>query len=794
MTHGTNIASDATLLHTIEYLDPIEYLGGNRRIVVDTSALLESRSGYAGGVPQLVMNCENALADNPLVIPKAVLNELTKQTSARRARLDPELAERARLAKAFVQDLVEDGLATTEFGGKRDAEADPEFSTIARVATEMGWEVLFLSADNTVKLEVRLLGKKSNLAHTAGVVNADGVVEVESPAYLLKKGMDKRRTLADKRGRADEYDRLSAALRAWPDAFGLRPKQQQLAQPAGESSHEGRPPAQPFAKSSELKPLDQVIDVRSFPGEGDEVDFNRPGAQGRLVLGERMSRGKEGYVYAIEDEPHLVAKIFKRGKVTTHRRDKVELMVQHAVAVPGICFPESTLSYEGSFVGYVMPRAQDAHVLGDTIFIPQELERLHPGWTRRDLIDICLAFLKQVKTLHDLNILIGDINPNNVMLGNQKDAWIIDVDSVQIEGYPCPVGWDEFTAPEILGGVHGLRSIEHENFAVAVMLFMIMMTGTFPYENSGSDDTIQNIQSGLFPYGYDGRSERELQPPLRWLYVWSHLSRELKRLFWNSFHRDGAHYQPANRVTVDEWIAAFEGFNKNLAYRGVDPQSLEIFPIRRKAEGGAKLSDCPRCGGKKLISQYSVGDDLDKEFRTPSLCNDCLPKCATCGEPREDEALEGGVCAPCRRRDGEAAWRAKRDAERVKKEAERAAREAARAAKEAERAAKAEAERAEKDAERARRESLDPTRLCERCGNPYISIGEIEWLNARGIRIRPVHKHSDSRCVASPSPAHPVGKPSSGAASKPQVATRTPAATAPRESLGQRIARWFKNW
>ena len=78
MTHGTNIASDATLLHTIEYLDPIEYLGGNRRIVVDTSALLESRSGYAGGVPQLVMNCANALADNPLVIPKAVLNELTK--------------------------------------------------------------------------------------------------------------------------------------------------------------------------------------------------------------------------------------------------------------------------------------------------------------------------------------------------------------------------------------------------------------------------------------------------------------------------------------------------------------------------------------------------------------------------------------------------------------------------------------------------------------------------------------------------------------------------------------------
>ncbi|AXT84669.1 hypothetical protein C6I20_05330 [Aeromicrobium sp. A1-2] len=765
--------------YAVSLIDPTEYLRGNRRIVVDTSALLENREGYAGGMPQMVVNCAEALESNPLVIPRAVLNELTNQTSDRRALRDPELAKRAKLAKDLVQDLVCDGLATTDFGGIKDFGADPEFSTIAKIATEMDWEVLFLSADITVKLEVRLLGQKENTTHLAGVATADGLVEVENPAFMFSKGMNKKRTLADKPGKADEYDRLSSTLKEWPDAFDLRPQSKQTTPAKKAQNRRRQPPANPFAPSAAIKPPDQAIQVESFPGEGDEASFQRPGSNGNLVLGERISRGKEGSVYEVDGEPHLVAKIFKKGKLTTHRKQKVELMVQHKVWLPGICFPESTVSYEGEFVGFTMRRAQGANVLNDTIFIPQELDRLYPDWTRRDLVDVCLSFLKRVKALHDLNILIGDINPNNVMLGKQKDAWIIDIDSVQVEGYPCPVGWDEFTAPEILGGVQGLRSIEHEYFAIAVLLFMIMMTGTFPYENSGSDDTTQNIKSGLFPYGFDGKSERDLQPPLRWLYVWSHLSRELKGNFWHSFHRDGDRYSNGHRKTVDEWIEAFEKFKTTLSDRSVDPESLKIFPIRRKAELGAELLDCPQCAGAKLIAQYSIGEGPAKEFRTPSACNKCLPNCQTCGEPREPETLEAGICWPCRRADVEEADRAKRAADRAQREADRVRRVA---------------EQSAKDAERARRHSLDLTRLCERCGKPYITLGEIDWLNERGIAIRPVHKHSDPRCVSSPGSSRPATLPRSGTTSMPKKPADIGRPSASQtESLGQRITRWFRN-
>lgn len=760
MTDGTDGALE------VEVLDPREYLAGKRRIVVDTSALLESREGYAGGLLQLVLNCAGALENNPLVIPKAVLNELTNQTSGRRVRRDPELAQRAKLAKALVEDLVRDGYATTEFGGFNDFGADPEFSTIARVASEMGWEILFLSADITVKLEVRLIGKIRGTAHAAGVATPDGLIEVESPKVLWLKGKGKRNALTNKSGKTDEYNRLSTALKEWSAAYKLEVQPKKLTQPRKAQNRRNQPPAEPFAISTTMKPLDQVLKVTRFPGDGDDVYFRRPDAEGQLVLGERIARGKEGSVYAIEDEPHLVAKIFKRGRVTTHRKEKVELMVQHKVRLPGVCFPESILTYDGEFVGFTMRRAQDANVLSDTIFIPQELERLYPGWTRRELVDVCLSFLKRVKSLHELNIIIGDINPNNVMLGNQKDAWIIDIDSVQVDGYPCPVGWDEFTAPEILGGVQGLRSIEHELFAIAVMLFMIMMTGTFPYENSGSDDTIENIKSGLFPYGFEGKSERDLQPPLRWLYVWSHLSRELKSYFWNSFHRDGTHYQPASRITVDEWIKAFEGFKRNLGYRDVDPQSLEIFPIRRKAAPGAQLLDCPACGGDRFIAQYRRTSD--DEWVTPTLCNECLPRCKSCGEPRETDSLEDGICWPCRKPDVEAAKRQKREARR-------------------------EAQKAKKGAERARRNTLDPTRLCGRCGKPFIDYGNIEWHERNDRSIPTTHKTGECRTAptANPTKRSPQTQRSPAGPKEPVVSKR---ATPPKsETLGQRIARWWKN-
>ena len=111
------------------------------------------------------------------------------------------------------------------------------------------------------------------------------------------------------------------------------------------------------------------------------------------------------------------------------------------------------------------------------------------------------------------------------MVDADKDVWIIDADSWQLEGYPCPVGTPMFTAPSALGKPYSdsLRTMDEELFAVATMLLTILITGQFPYARAGSDgDIARLIKDGNFAFQYRENSNGD-QPNGNWKYMWSHL-------------------------------------------------------------------------------------------------------------------------------------------------------------------------------------------------------------------------------------------------------------------------------
>jgi DNA-binding helix-hairpin-helix protein with protein kinase domain len=58
-----------------------------------------------------------------------------------------------------------------------------------------------------------------------------------------------------------------------------------------------------------------------------------------------------------------------------------------------------------------------------------------------------LAILEKIKLLHENDIIIGDINPFNILIKDDKTVYFVDVDSYQVDNYPCPVGTVHFTAP-----------------------------------------------------------------------------------------------------------------------------------------------------------------------------------------------------------------------------------------------------------------------------------------------------------------------------------------------------------
>lgn len=202
-----------------------------------------------------------------------------------------------------------------------------------------------------------------------------------------------------------------------------------------------------------------------------------------------------------------------------------------------------------------MPKASGRE-LGKTLFIKDLFLKYFPNWTKRETIILCLNILDKIKFLHSKNVILGDINPANILIVSPKEIYFVDTDSYQIENFPCPVGTINFTAPEIQrrNFVEFLRTKENENFALATLLFMIMLPGKPPYSQIDGGDQVSNIIDGNFSYPL-GEDTNKKAPEGPWRFMWSHLLFKLKEAFYNTFKMGGSHFE--KRLDADEWIKLF---------------------------------------------------------------------------------------------------------------------------------------------------------------------------------------------------------------------------------------------
>ena len=117
---------------------------------------------------------------------------------------------------------------------------------------------------------------------------------------------------------------------------------------------------------------------------------------------------------------------------------------------------------------------------------------------------------------------------------------------------------------------------------------MLMLPGKPPYAQQGGESLADNILAGDFSYPL-GTSSNKKTPQGPWRYVWSHLTYEVKEMFYNTFRIDGTHHSENERYSVREWIGAFQKYLRllddgTLAAR--DPMSAELFPTRFKHSTG----------------------------------------------------------------------------------------------------------------------------------------------------------------------------------------------------------------
>ena len=196
-----------------------------------------------------------------------------------------------------------------------------------------------------------------------------------------------------------------------------------------------------------------LLSLKSLPGENSFVFI---GGQ-KIMLGKKVARGGEGTIYEIPTMQDKVAKIYHKECATVFRKNKIQLMLRTKVNNPQLCWPEKKITnLEGDFVGYLMQRVPEEYrTLGSSVLLlgRPAMQKTLPGWDRLALTNLCLEITKVLRRIHNMGIIMGDINPMNIMIDPSKpgktNVMIVDCDSMQIGGYPCPVGMKLYTSPGI---------------------------------------------------------------------------------------------------------------------------------------------------------------------------------------------------------------------------------------------------------------------------------------------------------------------------------------------------------
>ena len=245
----------------------------------------------------------------------------------------------------------------------------------------------------------------------------------------------------------------------------------------------------------------------------------------RISLAELVNRGgAAGKIYAVNEHPDFVAKIFHNIKKSPTNRKKLEAMilnrpdfkpaVKDDVEYIQIAWPEAILENdEGFCIGYLMPLIN----MGDAVSLDhlmQKAIRQKIGLPEKYAYRIFAAYniASMVAALHKKGHYIVDLKPSNVSVYRETMmVAMVDCDGFSIKGekerYPAEFVSEEYIFPEGMDLDVEDMGEEQDKFALAVMIFKLLNNGIHPFSGvprkaDGKALTIQNrIEEYHYAYG-----------------------------------------------------------------------------------------------------------------------------------------------------------------------------------------------------------------------------------------------------------------------------------------------------
>jgi DNA-binding helix-hairpin-helix protein with protein kinase domain len=308
-----------------------------------------------------------------------------------------------------------------------------------------------------------------------------------------------------------------------------------------------------------------------------------------------LGRGGEASVYPIVGQPDLVAKIYH--EPTAELADKLAAMLAAPPPTLGadghvaIAWPLGRLlGPDGAVIGCLMPRVAEALSICE-FYNPSARGRHCPLFHWGYLLRTARNLAAVVRTLHEAGHVIGDLNESNVLVSSQALVTLVDADSFQIRSperlFRCRVGRGDLTPPELQGvsfSEHD-RIPEQDTFALAVLIFQLLMQGIHPFaglypDNPEPVSIPERIVAGHWPYAWEPRSSCVPVPRAP---PWSVLPIAIQDLLWRCF--DEGHASPFARPTAREWQQTLEETEKQ----------LNVCPINGQHLFAHGLDGCPWC-------------------------------------------------------------------------------------------------------------------------------------------------------------------------------------------------------
>lgn len=315
--------------------------------------------------------------------------------------------------------------------------------------------------------------------------------------------------------------------------------------------------------------------------------------EGRPVeLGEKLGTGGEGSVFAVPGCGHdVVAKLYHEPLLPQKHAKLVSMVACRSDALRGIsAWPEALLyaGRRGPVRGFLMPRLFE-HEAVHNVYGPAHRKVKYPKADWAFLVQVARNVAAAFDTIHAHGHVIGDVNQGNVFVGRNALVRLIDCDSFQIAAgdqlFPCEVGVPHFTAPELLRAESFRdvrRTVHHDNFALAVLVFHLLFMGRHPFAGvySGPEDMPieRAIKEFRYAFGVEAASYSIGRPP--GCVGPEIVSAELGGLLEHAFRRN-----VEQRPSARRWVQALENLAQEI--RGCGTDNLHRY--------FGKLSACPWC-------------------------------------------------------------------------------------------------------------------------------------------------------------------------------------------------------